>query len=332
VVPAGHERIAIEYAGLSLAAPQKVRYRYQLEGFDRGWVQAGSERTAFYTNVPPGRYRFAVAASNTEGVWSAVPAEIELQVRPRFFQTGWFYALVAAGLILLGYLLYRLRVRYVEARLNGVMAERGRIAREIHDTLAQGYVGISVQLEIASQLLGHSPAAAREQLEETKALVRSGLEEARSSIWELRSEAEGAESLPARLTALANRRQRNGKPQMTLEVRGSYRALPRKIEDEMFRVAQEAVENALRHADANRIGISLSYDAKHVELRVSDDGRGFSGDVASFAARGHFGLKGMRERAAAIDGVLEVDSEQGGGTAVILRIKAQSRAEKGNQA
>ena len=325
-VPAGSERIAVEYAGLSLAAPQKVRYRYKLAGFDQDWVQAGSGSTAFFTNIPPGHYRFVVQASNTDGIWSVRPAEIILHVRPRFFQTWWFYLLLAAGLLWLAYAIYRLRVRFVEARLKGVMTERGRIAREIHDTLAQGYVGISVHLEIASQMLAVSTEAAREQLEETKALVRSGLAEARSSIWELRSDGEEVSTLPARLTSLAKAKQHDGGPEITVAVHGSYRPLQRRVEDEIVRVAQEAIANVLRHADAQTIAVSLAYDAKKVELSVQDDGRGFAEAADSFAGLGHFGLRGMQERAAAIGGVLDVQSSPGRGTSVNLRVPLQKES------
>jgi signal transduction histidine kinase len=230
---------------------------------------------------------------------------------------------VAAAVLWLGYAAYRLRVRFVEARLKGVMAERERIAREIHDTLAQGYVGISVQLEIASQMLAVSPDAVREQLEETKALVRSGLAEARSSIWELRSEGDGASTLPARLRSVAKAKQRGGKPEITVAVHGSYRGLERRVEDEMVRVAQEAIENVLRHANARTIAVSLGYDAEKVELNVQDDGDGFREPAESFAAQGHFGLRGMQERAAAIGGVLGVSSSPGRGTSVNLRVQLQ---------
>lgn len=330
VVPAGRERIAIHYAGLSFLAPQKVRYRYMLQGFDRDWIQAGANRTAYYTNVPPGRYRFSVVASNVDGVWSKQPASVEFRVRPRFLQTIWFYLLLAASLAGLGYALYRIRVHYVEAKYQAVMAERGRIAREIHDTLAQGYVGISVQLEIASRLLPTSQTAALEQLSQAKELVRSSLAEARSSIWDLRSQGEDAGILPSRIAAAVKIKEDTEGPAITLQVHGTYRPLPRRIEDQILRIAQEAVNNALRHARAGRIGITLTYDAKSLHLRVLDDGSGFSQPADSFAAQGHFGLQGMRERAAAMGAELHVDGRPGQGAEVTLTVNAQREAGKGD--
>jgi ligand-binding sensor domain-containing protein/signal transduction histidine kinase len=329
IVPPGGERITIHYAGLSFLAPQKVHYRYMLQGFDRGWVQAGSARTAYYTNVPPGRYKFSVMASNAEGVWSLQPTSLKFRVQPRFFQTIWFYLLMGATVFGLGYLLYRVRVHYVEAKYQAVMAERGRIAREVHDTLAQGYVGISVQLEITSRLLENSQSAALDQLNQTKELVRSGLAEARSSIWELRSQGEDTDILPSRVAAATKiREHREGAP-ITLQVHGTYRPLPREIEDQILRVVQEAINNAQLHSKASQIGVTLTYDAKSLSLCVLDDGVGLSQSWDSFATSGHFGLKGMQERAATIGAALHVDSRPGEGCEVTLIVNMPHKTGEG---
>lgn len=331
-VPAGRGRIAIHYAGLSFRAPQKVRYRYRLEGFDRAWVDAGASRTAYYTNVPPGQYTFSVMATGADGVWGSA-ASMGFRVQPRFFETRWFYFLVGAAILGFGYAVYRVRVRFVESTYKAVMAERGRIAREVHDTLAQGYVGISVHLEIASKMLENSGnaetsrEAALEQVNVTKELVRSGLAEARSSIWDLRSAGDDTDTLPSRI-ATAVRAKTNGGPALAFDVHGTYRALPRRIEDEIFRIAVEAVTNAVRHAQAQHIGVTLTYDAKTFVLLVSDDGRGFDASNEDFVDSGHFGVKGMHERAQAIGGVLRITPRAGGGTAVALTLNASPAAGK----
>jgi ligand-binding sensor domain-containing protein/signal transduction histidine kinase len=328
-VQPGHERITIHYAGLSFVAPQKVRYRYILQGFDRGWVEAGGSRTAYYTNVPPGTYQFKVISSNNDGVWSTEPAALEFKVEPRFTQTMWFYGLIGVLLVALGYAIYRVRVRYVEAEYQAVMAERGRIAREVHDTLAQGYVGISVQLELTARLLQTSKEAALNQLNQTKELVRSSLAEARSSIWNLRAQGEDAEILPARLAASAKARQQSDGPSIGVQIRGTYQPLNRKVEDEILRIAQESINNAVRHAKARHIGVTLTYDATKVQLQVVDDGTGFQQPVESFVSQGHFGLQGMRERAAGIKAAFNVKSEPGKGTTVVLELKMLQAVGKG---
>ncbi len=326
IVPPGRERVTIHFAGLSFAAPQKVRFRYKLEGFDKDWVEAGARRTAYYTNIPHGSYRFLVYASNDDGVWSASPGEADLLVQPRFYQTIWFSLLAGLTLMAAVYLIYRLRVRSVESQYQAVMAERSRIAREIHDTLAQGYVGVSVQLEVASRLLGSTASdgasKAAIQLENTKELVRRSLAEARSSIWNLRSPGSDSETLPARLSAAVQTRLREGSggTRISFEVQGTFRPIERRVEDEVLRVGQEAIANAVRHASAKAIKVALSYDTSWLKLTVTDDGNGFEQPPEGYVAAGHFGLRGMEERARSIGASLSVTSEHGKGATVELKV------------
>ncbi len=319
VVPPGARRMEVRYAGLSFVAPQKVRYRYKLDGFDKDWVEAGTRREAFYTNVPPGKYRFLVLSSNNDGVWSSAPSGFDMTVRPTLLQTRWFYALLAICLAGLVFAAYRWRVHSVEAQYKAVLQERGRIAREIHDTLAQGYVAISLQLEVTARLLQTSQQAALKQLDETKELVRGSLAEARSSIWNLRSQTDPG-TLPSLLAAMQESRSTVDGPALKLEVKGTYRPLSSEVEKEILRIAQEAVTNAVRHASAEHIDIILRYDASTVRLQVIDDGRGFAEDRATLAAHGHFGLQGMRERATRISAKLKLQSAPGKGTVVELQI------------
>ncbi|HEX4651966.1 MAG TPA: two-component regulator propeller domain-containing protein [Granulicella sp.] len=335
-IPPGTEHLTLHYAGLSFAAPQKVRFRYKLEGFDRDWIDAGTRHTAFYTNLPPGKYRFLVYAANNDGVWSLAPATLAFTLQPHLYQTRWFLLLCGLALVALGYLVYRSRVRLLARQYQAVLAERTRIAREIHDTLAQGYVGISVQLEVASRLLKTSPEAAASQLDLTKELVRSSLAEARSSIWELRSpetaDSPETDSLPLRLAAdIEARRQADG-PAIRLDVRGAARSLDRRLEDQFLRVAQEAVANALRHAGAHQITLILTYAPNSLELQVSDDGIGFHTPPGGFAATGHFGLKGIEERAATIGAKLHIRSQRGQGTTLLLTCPLAPARRSGNGA
>jgi ligand-binding sensor domain-containing protein/signal transduction histidine kinase len=312
----GSNRLEFQYAGLSFVAPQKVQYRYQLQGFDHGWIDAGSRRAAFYTNLPPGRYRFQVMAANNDGVWNTAGASFGLRLLPHFYQTWWFYSALALAGLLLGYMIYRWRVLQVEAQWGAVLAERGRLAREIHDTLAQGYVGISVQLELVARLLTNSREAALQQLDQARALVRASLAEARTSIWDLRSQTAGAEDLPARLRQSCDRIASGSSSKVYLQVKGSYRPVTRKTEEELLRIGQEAVANAVRHAAATRIDVQLIYEAARVSLQVADDGRGFEPSPNLSGPEGHYGIKGMHERAEEIDAALVLESTPGGGTRV----------------
>ncbi|MGA9718413.1 MAG: two-component regulator propeller domain-containing protein, partial [Acidobacteriaceae bacterium] len=320
-VQPGHTRLALHYAGLSFVAPARVRYRYRLEGFDPKWIDAGTRRVAYYTNIPPGRYTFHVLAANNDGVWNETGAVLEVHVLPRLWQTWWFRTLLGLVILLLSYQIYRMRVRNVELRFNAVLGERTRIAREIHDTLAQDIVGISVQLELVSRLLGSSVDAARTQLDAARSLVKSSLAEARSSIWNLRSATAGADDLPARIHRVVTQAGDHGSSRLRFQVRGTYRAAPVEVEDQLLRVAQEAVNNAVRHAGASAIDVTLGYDTRAVELSMDDDGRGFVYDPQTFVQGGHFGLQGMRERAAEIGGILRIDSQPAKGTRVSLRVE-----------
>jgi signal transduction histidine kinase/ligand-binding sensor domain-containing protein len=323
-IPAGHVHFQFDYAGLSFVAPQKVRYRYMLEGFDRNWTDAGARRSAYYTNIPPGSYTFCVQAANNDGVWNTAGAAMRFELRPHFYQTLWFYSLLVLGAAGTLALLLRQRLRRAESEFNAVLGERNRIAREIHDTLAQGYVGISVQLELLAELLRQNKVEqAAKQLDATCAHVREGLADARQSIWALRSQDSRETTLPVRLRRMVEAAEGNG-VEARFSIHGAYRPLPPGTEREILRVAQEAIHNMKMHALARSLFVQLEYEPGEIALEVRDDGQGFSSDQAreSFLESdgpGHYGLTGMRERAAVIGGILEVTSEPGAGTAVRLR-------------
>lgn len=321
-IPAGHNHFQIEYAAMSFVAPQKVRYRYKLEAFDHNWTDAGARRTAYYTNIPPGHYTFRVQAANNDGVWNEAGASLAFELRPHFYQTIWFYMLLALSLVGLVLLALRLRLLRAEREFRAVLGERNRIAREIHDTLAQGYVGISVQLEVLSELLRQKKVdAAAEHLDTTRGFVREGLADARQSIWALRSQDAGEITLPVRLRRITEHAGGHGLA-AHFSVHGAFRPLPPGTESEILRVAQEAIHNVKKHAGAKAVNVQLEYLPEEISLEVRDDGRGFEVDGSGEPPAGHFGLKGMLERAEAIGGVLEVLSGLGAGVVVRLRAPA----------
>jgi signal transduction histidine kinase/ligand-binding sensor domain-containing protein len=314
----GHSRVTIEYAGLSFRAPSRISYRYMLEGFDHHWAAVGSRRTAYYTNLQPGSYRFLVQAAGRDGLWRGATAEIRFSVERPYYRRWWFYLLVlalACGLVLL---MYRLRLRRLQREFNAVLTERNRIAREIHDTLAQNFVGVSLQLEVVAQMLTRGEiSGARDQVDATRVMVREGLDDARQSIWELRA-VSAKDSLPTRLGRVA---QRAGERGLKAECRigGTYRELPAEVEEEILRIAAEAVANVVRHANASTVSVDLQYSPHRLVLRVVDDGCGFDVEAVS-ATEGHFGLKGMQERAGTIDGRLKIEGLTGEGTSVTMEV------------
>ncbi len=348
-IAAGAMRFQFDYAGVSFATPQKVRYRYMLRGFDRGWTDAGARRTAYYTNVPPGNYKFCVQAALGEdafadagggceiepylvtpvGLPSGVrQASLQFRLMPHYYQTLWFRALAVLAALVLILFVVRRRVLRVEREFAAVMGERNRIAREIHDTLAQGYVGISLQLEILGQLMRRGKTeAAQKHLEQTQGLVREGLDDARQSIWALRSQDADEQNLPIRLRRLVERA-RDEALTATIRVYGAYRPLAPEVEQEILRIAQESIHNVKKHAQASRLSVRMEYGARSLAVTVNDDGQGFAPDVLNGkpGIEGHYGLTGMRERAALIDAELEIESEPGKGTTVTLRVPAEEAA------
>jgi ligand-binding sensor domain-containing protein len=316
-IPPGHVRYVFEYAALSYVSPSRIRYRYILEGFDKQWTQAGSRRSAYYTNLPPRHYRFRVQAANEDGIWNEPGAEYSFVIQPPFYRTLWFLALatlVIAGLILA---IYRMRVRAIRSQFDAILAERNRIAREIHDTLAQGFVGVSVQLELTAHLLAQSHVVeASQQVDRTRSLVREGLADARRSIWDLRATGEQM-TLPFRLTHLTEQTS-NDHLKANITITGTYRVLASSLENEVLRIVQEALANALRHSRATRVEVDLRYHPDELTLTISDNGVGFQSTDPTLPAKGHFGLQGMRERAVQIGGTLNIESSPERGTIVTL--------------
>jgi ligand-binding sensor domain-containing protein/signal transduction histidine kinase len=319
----GRSRFDFYFAGLSFVAPEKVRYKYRLEGFDKDWVDGGDRRVAYYTNLGPGDYRFDVIACNNDGVWSRTPASVAFRLEPHFYRTLWFYALCALGLAALAWQLYALRLRQVRARYGAVLQERNRIAREIHDNLAQEILGVSVQLEIVARLMASSTDAARTHLDRARSLVRSSIAEARRYVWDLRSQSLEDRDLPAALSEMTRRLTAGSNVQTQFQVGGTFRPLPAQVENNLLRIGQEAVNNAVRHARARTISVNLTFDAESVRLSVSDDGRGFDPRDHSNGSDGHFGIVGMRERAEEVGGSVRIESHPGEGSEVSVSIPVE---------
>ncbi len=316
----GKSRLDFYYTALSFVAPEKVRFKYKLEGFDRDWVDGGTRRVAYYTNLRPGHYKFRVIASNNDGVWSPTGANFDLYLKPHFYQTYWFYALGAFMVALIVWQLYRFRLKHVESQFAAVLAERNRIAREIHDNLAQEMLGISVQLEVVARTMPASAELARTHLDRVRMLVRHGIAEARRYVWDLRSQALDTNDLPAALSDTARRLTTETAVRAKVEVSGTFRPLSPLIEGNLLRIGQEAINNAVRHAEAQNILINLRFDASRVQLSVQDDGRGFNYQESKNGEGKHFGLVSMQERVVRIGGSLKVDSRAGEGTEVLVEV------------
>ncbi len=318
-ISAGQTRFDFYYTAPSFIAPEKIRFKYKLEGFDRDWIDGGTRRIASYTNLRPGNYRFLVLACNNDGLWNETGATLSFYLKPYFYQTTWFYILCLLALLFIGWQVYRFRLRQMQAQFAAVLAERTRIAREIHDNLAQEMLGISVQLEVVARTLPPSAEVAKSHLDRVRILVRHGIAEARRYVWDLRSQALEKSDLPKALADTARRLTSDTAIQIQVDVSGTFRPLPRLVEDNVLRLGQEAINNAVKHAHAEHIFVNLRFDPKRLQLSVRDDGRGFH-DEAPQDGMNHFGLIGMRERAEQIGGSLSIHSENGSGTEVVVDV------------
>ena len=329
-IPSSRRRLAVTYAGLSLSVPERVRYRYRLDGFDSDWSDAVAERQAVYTNLAPGHYRFRVLASNSDGVWNGTEAAMPFEIRATFWQTSWFQvsAVVLSGLAGLG--LYRLRVhqvaRQLSTRFEERLAERTHIAQELHDTLLQGFVSASMQLHVAvDRLPEDSPA--KPSLRRVLDLMGKVIDEGRNAVRGLRSSTSAPHELEQ---AFAGAQQEVGVSDAAYRVivEGRPRSLKPIIRDEVYRIGREALVNAFRHSGATHIEIELEYGPKELSVFVRDDGRGVQSEVLEAGSEGHWGITGMRERAQSIGGSLRIRSRAAAGTEVELRIPAHVAFER----
>ena len=325
--------LEFQYTALSLVAPEKLQFRYKLEGHDGAWQDAGNRRQAFYTDLPPGAYHFHVIASNNSGVWNTQGDTLLFTIAPAYWQTNWFRALCALAILGLLWMAYLLRMRQLRlafnVRLEARVGERMRIARDLHDTLLQSFQGLLLRFQTVAAML---PTRA----EEAKNVVLSAVDQAAQAITEgrravqgLRSQADENVDFATDLRTageLAARETGNESVTFRVEVEGSPRTLHPIVRDDVYRIACEALRNAFRHAQARQIEVELEYHERQLRLRVRDDGQGVDPKILEGDGQtGHFGLHGMRERAKLIDGQLDVWSAPGSGTEVEVTIPA-SRA------
>jgi signal transduction histidine kinase/ligand-binding sensor domain-containing protein len=326
-LPARVRDLSIDFTALSLAVPEKVRFRYRLEEVDQDWKDAGTRREAFYTRLGPGKYHFQVIACNNDGVWNEEGAHLDFNIAPAWYQTIWFRTLWAITFLALLWTVYQLRLHQLRRQFNikfeERVGERTRIARELHDTLLQSFHGLLMRFQAVSNELDDGEP--KRELDETidqaaRAITegRDAVQELRSSVVESNDVAAAIGNLGKELAAAVSR-----PPEFTLQAEGLQRSLHPILRDEVYRVAGEALRNAFRHADARRIEVEIRYDEGQFRLRVRDDGKGMDPNLLVGDGRaGHFGLRGMRERAERAGGTLTVWSELKSGTEVELSIPA----------
>ena len=314
------KNIEFRYTGLSYRLPSRITFRHKLEGFDKNWIDAGTRREAYYANLPPNKYRFRVTACNVDGTCNDAGSTVAFAIAPHYYQKAWFWPLIAAALGLAAWLVYQVRIRALKQHFQIILAERNRIARELHDTLIQGFSGVTMQMQaLAARWPGSED---RKVLEEIVQDAGASLREARRSVAGLRSSSGTKSGLSSAIAQAARQITETGDIRLRLELDEGPSNLGTEAEYNLLRIAQEAVTNSVKHSGAHTIEVALQSEPDAVRLSVRDDGSGLPDGNGVYSTPGHYGLTGMRERATQIGARLQVESAPGEGTTVRVVLPA----------
>lgn len=309
----GTNRLEFHYTALNLTSPQRTRFRYRLDGFDPNWIEAGDRRSALYVNVPPGAYTFEVQAALDGGAWLATPASAAFVLKPFLYQQRWFpfasASLVVAALAGIWYV----RAAQMRKRFSILIAERARVSREVHDTVLQSLVGVSIQCEAMARAA--ESASMQQRLLGLRRQVDEYVREARESVWNLRSSVLNELDFTNALRREGERAVGDSEISLEISTSGSRRCPPA-VEQQLLRVGREAIANAVHHARPTRIVGDVHIEPTSVRLRIEDDGQGFDVEQLLREPNGHCGLLAMRERAELIGGTVTISSVIGRGTVV----------------
>jgi len=332
-LPARTPDLQIDYTALSFVAPEKVHFKYKLEGQDSNWREVVNDRDVQYSNLRPGPYRFRVIAANNSGVWNEQGDSLQFSIAPAYYQTNWFRALCAFLFLALLWAAYQWRVRQLqhdfEMTLEARIGERTRIARDLHDTLLQSFHGLLLRFQTVLLLLPERPTEAKEKLKSAIEQAAGAITEGRDAVQGLRASTVERNDLALAISTLGQELENdpsNHRPAtFRVAVEGQARELHPILRDEIYKIAAEALRNAFHHAQAKQVEVEIRYDHDQFRLRVRDDGKGMDAAfLSSHGPRGHYGLRGMRERATLIQGKLAVWSEVDEGTEVELRVPASA--------
>jgi ligand-binding sensor domain-containing protein/signal transduction histidine kinase len=331
--PSGIRSITLNYGSTNLAEPERIRFRYKLDGSDQGWSDTVASRQVVYKNLGPGTYLFRIVASNSVGLWNGPETAVSFVIEPAFWQTWWFRVACLAGCCLMILAIYRLRIHQLTKRLNvgfqERLAERTRIAQELHDTLLQGVLSASLQLDVAEdQLPEDSPT--KPLLKRVLQLMSTVTEEGRNALRGLRTTESGNQSLETAFSRLRQEFPLDEKTDFRVIVDSVTRPLRPLIRDEVYRIGREALLNAFMHAQANRIEVEVEYASRHLKVLVRDDGRGIDPQVLLSGREGHWGLVGIRERSERIGASLRLRSRIGAGTEIDLTVPGMIAFDKGS--
>jgi ligand-binding sensor domain-containing protein/signal transduction histidine kinase len=335
VVPSHVVRLSFPFTAISLRSQQGVRFRYKLENFDRNWnVLTGvsaADRVATYTNLRAGHYRFRVQAFNTADPGIVTEADLPFSKSPAFYEAWWFYLLCVLVLVAAAWSVYQIRVRQIRARFEAVLAERSRLAREMHDTVIQGCTGISALLEAVASTPEDHGSAKHELLDYARTQARTTIKEAREAIWNMRHEGEKDIELTEALSGVAAQTTREFGTAVKVEHNLSRVPVAASVAHEILMVVREAVNNSVQHGRTDSLTIQLLGNEDSFSIAVVDAGCGFSLNGTDGAQEGHYGIVGMRERMQRLGGQLELTSSPGAGTTVRLLVRRRQAGTKARE-
>ena len=318
--PAHTASVQITFAAISLSDPETIRFRYKLQETDKDWHEVSAASPVSYHNLSPGSYHFSVNATDTNGVWSDAVASAEFTILPAFYQTGWFIALCVVSALAFLYLLYLLRVRQLARqygmRLEERLSERTRIARELHDTFLQTVQGSRLVADDALEA-PYEPARMRQAMEQLSTWLRRAVEEGRAALNSLRTSATETNDLAEGLRRATEECRMFSAMETSFSVEGDSKEMHPVVRDEIYRIGYEAIRNASAHSKASRLHVGLKY-RQDLAISIGDNGVGIPESIINSDTDGHYGLQGMRERAARIGGKLRIVSSVDSGTEVSL--------------
>jgi signal transduction histidine kinase/ligand-binding sensor domain-containing protein len=326
-LPPGRRDLVFQYTALSFLVPSGITFRYILEGYDSKWTDAGTRRVAYYTNLPPGQFRFRVTACNSDGACNQSGTSVAFALAWHYYQRVWFLPLCAVLLAAIVFVVWRRRIQTLRKHFEIVLAERSRIARELHDTLIQGFSGITMGMQAVS--IGLPPCEEQHQLKELIHDAANSLKQARESVAGLRGVKEPDAELSGAIAEVASQITKTKNVSLKLKLEQGPADLGAEIEYNLLRIVQEAVTNAMKHSGAGTIEVGLRCTPEQIGLSIQDDGQGFV-ETDDFTQLGHYGLAGMRERAGEIGAEFELVTGPAEGTTILVRlprIKTAARPE-----
>ncbi len=329
-LPAHTRDLEIDYTALSFRIPQRVRFRYKLEGRDLDWQEPGTRRQAFYSDLHPGKYRFRVIACDGNGAWNYTGATLDFSVVPAWFQTGWFQLLLVGSCLFFIWALHRLRLRQIagvlSARFDERLAERTRMARDLHDTLLQTIEGSKFAADAALDESTDAPGM-RRAMQQLSVWLGQAVQEGRAALNSLRTSTRDPADLAEALQQTVNNCSKPDTLTAGFSVDGETREIHPIVRDEVFAIGNEAIRNACMHSKAQRLAVELQY-THDLTLRIYDNGIGMEPSIASNGKEGHFGLQGMRERAARIGGKFTLVSTPKSGTEIVVVVPGSIAFQK----